>query len=147
MASKWTRNQAFRLYNTKPRNPNWSWSARSADRVVVTLWKDEFTGPAGRMTYERHGFGNWHKGNGNKFFFKDLAWAVAHCGGIVRVIVAVRDRDAFPRVRVAECYPSKNVIMRVTHLDPLAGAFKLEQVVPTNDVRFALDLHVRSQAA
>jgi hypothetical protein len=147
MASKWSRIQAFRFLGAEPRNPFWSWSARSADTVVVTLWKEEFTGPAGRMTYERHGHGNWHKGNGNKFFFKDLAWALAHCGGIVRVIVAVRDRSAFPRVRMAECYPSKNLLMRVTHVDPVTGAFRLEQVAPTDDVRSVMDSHVRSQAA
>ncbi len=147
MASKWTRTQAFRLYDTEPRNPNWSWSARSAHTVVVTLWKDEFIGPAGSMTYERHSHGDWHKGIGSRFFFEDLAWALAHCGGIVRVIVAVRDRTAFPSVRTAECYPGKNLMMRVTHLDPVAGAFKLEQVAPTNDAKLVVDLHVRSQAA
>lgn len=148
MASKWTRTQAFRLYNTEPRNPNWSWSARCADTVVVTLWKDEFTGPAGRMIYERHGLGNWHKGNGNRFLFEDLAWALANCGGIVRVIIAVRDLSAFPRVRMAECYPQKNLFMKVTHIDPISGAFRLEQVVPTDAVSPVrnLDLHATSQA-
>jgi hypothetical protein len=147
MANKWTRTASFRFYNTEPLNHNWSWSARSAGTVVVTLWKHEFAGPAGRMIYERRGFGDWHKGNGNKFFFEDLAWALAHCGGIVRVIVAVRNWGAFPRVRTAECYPSKKLLMRLTHLDPVAGAFKLEQVVPTNDVRSVTDFHIRSQAA
>jgi hypothetical protein len=134
MPSKWTRTQAFRVYKTKPRNSSWSWSARSAETVVVTLWKDGFSGPAGKMTYERHGHGDW-KGNGSKFLFEDLAWALAHCGGFVRVIVAVRDRSAFPRVRMAECYPCKGLLMRVTHVDPVAGAFRLEQVVPTNEER------------
>jgi hypothetical protein len=87
------------------------------------------------MSYERHGFGNWHKGNGSKFFFEDLAWAVAHCGGIVRVIVAIRDGSVFPLVRTMECYPSKKLMMRVKHLDPVAGAFRLEQVARTDDVR------------
>jgi hypothetical protein len=131
MANEWTRTAAFRFFNTEPRNPNWSWSARSADdkTVVVTLWKHELTGLAGNMVYARHDIGDWYEGNGSPFFFEDLAWALAKCGGIVRVIVAVRDRRASPRVRMAECYPQKNLFMRITHLNPDIGAFSLEQVV------------------
>jgi hypothetical protein len=132
MASQWTRTAAFRFFNTEPRNPNWSWSARSADglAVVVTLWKDELIGPAGGMVYHRHDLGDWHKGNGSRLFFEDMAWALANCSGIVRVIVAIRDRNSGPRVRTAECYPQKQLFMRVTHLDPEMGAFRLEQVAP-----------------
>jgi hypothetical protein len=136
MANKWTRTAAFRFLNTEPRNPNWSWSARSTDgkTVVVTLWKDELRGPAGKMIYVRNDLGDWYDGNGSRFFFEDLTWALANCGGIVRVIVAVRDRSASPRVRTAECYPQKNLFMRITHLDPEIGAFRLEQVVPAYSV-------------
>ena len=132
MANKWTRTAAFRFFNTKPRNPNWSWSARSADglTVVVTLWKHELIGTAGSMVYYRPDLGDWHRGNGSKFFFEDMAWALANCGGVVRVIVAVRDPNAGPRVRAVECYPQKNLFMRITHLDPKTGAFRLEQVAP-----------------
>lgn len=130
MTNKWTRTAAFRYLNTEPRNPNWSWSARSADgkTVAVSLWKDEFKGPIGSMVYDRCTTADWHDGPGKHQFFRDLAWAVAHCGGIVCVILVIRD----PREpgRVLECYPQKNWLMRVTHLDPRAGAFRLEQVVP-----------------
>jgi hypothetical protein len=133
MASKWTHTAAFRSFNTEPRNRNWSWSARSEDTVVVTLWQDEFAGPAGMMTYERGSHEGWHKGTGSRFFFEDLAWALTNCGGIVRVIVALRDREAFPRVRMVECFPKKSLLMRVTLVDPETGAFRLEQMVPDND--------------
>ena len=148
MASKWTRTQSFLDYNTELRNP-YFWSARSADgkTVAVSLWKDGFEGPAGRMVYNRSSMEDWYDGSGKRRFFEDLAWAVTHCDGIVRVIIAVRDLSAFPRVRTAECYPCKNLLMRVTHLDPVAGAFKLEQVVPTDDVGPVMELHLRSQAA
>lgn len=150
MASKWTRTQAFLFFNTEPRNPYWSLSARSADgkTVAVTLWKDEITGSAGRMVYERRSLGGWYQGNGSRSFFKDLNWALANCGGIVRVIVAVRDRSASPRVRMSECYPQKNLFMRVTHIDPITGAFRLEQVVPTDTVSPVRkpDLHATAPA-
>lgn len=132
MARTCTRTQAFRFYGTKPRNSNWSWSARSEDgkTVVLSLWKDEFKGPVGAMVYDRPSTADWHDGPGKQQFFRDLAWAVAHCGGIVRVILVIRD----PREpgRVLECYPQKNWLMRVTHLDREAGAFRLEQVIPAD---------------
>jgi hypothetical protein len=132
MADKWTRTAAFRFYNAKPSNPNWSWSARSADgrTVVVTLWKHEFKGPAGKMVYAHSGLGNWHEGNGSRTFSKDLVWALANCEGLVRVVVVTRLWSVSSRVRTAECYPQKNLLMRITHLNLKTGAFTLEQVVP-----------------
>jgi hypothetical protein len=138
MSNRWTRTACFRFYNTDPRNPNWSWSAVSAEgkTVVLTLWLDEFKGRAGHMVYARQGLGDWHEGNGSRFFFEDMAWAVANCDGIVRVIVAVRDKRQTGRAKTKECYPRKDLIMRIVHFDPKAGAFRLEQVAPTvQDVR------------
>jgi hypothetical protein len=139
-----TRVQAFRHFRTKPKNPYRSWSARSADgsTVAVTLWRDELRGPSGRMVYWLPGWGDWNRGNGRSFF-EDLEWAVANCGGIVRVVVVVRDRKANPHARTADCYPAKNWAMRVTYLDPAAGAFRLEQCIPT----FVADHEARSRAA
>jgi hypothetical protein len=85
------------------------------------------------MVYWRHGWGYW-RSNGRSFF-DDLMWAMANCGGIVRVIVVVRDRTANPRARTADCYPAKDLLMRVVHFDPAAGSFRLEQVVPAIFVR------------
>ena len=129
--TKWTRTAAFKFFNTKPRNPNWSWSARSTDgkAVAVTLWKHELSGRAGELTYTRNGMGDWHEGNGSRAFFQDLIWALMRCDGIVRVIIAVRDWSASPVIRMAECYPQKNLLMRVTHVNLVTGAFRLEQVV------------------
>lgn len=82
------------------------------------------------MVYERSDLGGWHKGNGSRTFFKDLAWALANCGGRVGVVVVTRDWGASPYVRTAECYPQKNLLMRITYLNLETGAFRLEQVVP-----------------
>jgi len=133
MAKKWTRSAAFRFYNADPRNINWSWSARSSDgkTVVVTLWKDELKGAAGNMAYDRGNMRDWHNGPGRRFFFEDLAWALANCDGLLRVIVAVRDHNQARRTRKAEWYPQKNLVMRIVHLDPAVGAFRLQQVATT----------------
>ena len=134
MANKWTRSAAFRFYNAHPRNANWSWSARSSDgkTVVVTLWKDEFDEPAGKMVYARSNLNDWHDGPGRRFFFEDLAWSVAHCDSLVRVIVAVRDPKAPQRNKMVEWYPQKALVMRVVHFDPVTGAFRLEQATIIN---------------
>ena len=131
MATKWTHVQAFLALGTIPLNRFWSWSARSVDgrTVAVTLWREQLRGLAGRMVCTRSDWGDWHQGNGSRAFFADLKWAVEHCGGIVRVVVAVRDPKALPQVRMAECYPCRNLYLRVVHFDRITGAFTLEQVV------------------
>lgn len=120
--------EAFKTYGVKPRNANWSWSARSEDNnfVVVTLWKDEFTGAAGQMVYSRPSRGDWSNGPGFRYFMEDLLWARDNCNGIVRVIVATPKQDGQTR-RIAECYPQERLVMRVVDADPASGAFRLEQ--------------------
>jgi hypothetical protein len=58
LANKMTHTEAFRAYGVEPRNANWSWSGKSADgkTVVVTLWKDEFKGSAGKMAEHAKAF-------------------------------------------------------------------------------------------
>src|SRR5215213_6882171 len=58
MQKKWTHTAAFAHFGTKPRNVQWSWSARNeaTKTVVVTLWQDEFVKKDGRLTYSRPGF-------------------------------------------------------------------------------------------
>lgn len=87
MSKKWTHTTAFQFYGTEPRNTMWSWSARSEDpkTVVVTLWKDELIGRAGKMVCARSDRGDWHDGPGYRYFMEDLTWARENCDGLVRV--------------------------------------------------------------
>jgi hypothetical protein len=128
-----TRDKAFGQLGTKLKNRRRDLSARSTDggTVAVSLWKDEIRGPAGKMTCSRSSWGNWNRSTYLPFL-KDLAWALAHCGGIVRVVIVVRAEENVLRVRTADCYPAQNLLMRVTFVDLVAGAFRLEQVVPDN---------------
>lgn len=126
MPSKHTHTSAFAAFGTKPRNIQWSWSARNEDTktVVVTLWQDEFSKG---MTYERpaahrqvrsrHGFPE---------MMSNMRWALDHADGLVRVIIAIaRDTTESPR-SIKECFPSP-LIMRVVELDEETGAFRLEK--------------------
>lgn len=129
-----TRLQAFRCFGIKAFSP-YRWSARSADglKVAITIWLDELSGPAGGLIYRRLGWGDWNRVNG-RFFFEDLAWAVAYCSQIVQIIIVDRDRQANSRVRTTDCYPVKWT-MRVSHFDPVSGAFQLKQIVPQSEAR------------
>jgi hypothetical protein len=128
MPKKWTHTAAFEHFGAKPRNVQWSWSARSEDEktVVVTLWQDEFVRRDGRLVYERGGDpDNPDTRPGLRELMDNLAWARDHCDGRFRVISAVaKDRNARPRA-IKECAPTK-MIMRLTHLDVQLGAFTAE---------------------
>lgn len=56
---------------------------------------------------------------------ENLRWAVDHCDGWVKVIIAIaKDKLASPR-SISECFPSK-MELRVLHLDETTGAFTFE---------------------
>jgi hypothetical protein len=125
-----TRADAFGTYDIVLRNPNWSLSGRSADdgTVAVSLWQDELGSQDGRIVFSRLDWGDWYDGPGRRYWFEDLAWARDHCGNIVRLVISVRDRHASGRVQTLDNFARPNVLLRVTHLDPAVGAFRLEQI-------------------
>lgn len=123
-----TRTKSFRQLNALLSCP-YRWSGKSTDgkTVVVSLWRDEFVGPAGAMVYEKGDTNDWVDGPAKREFFRHLRWALDHCGGIVRVVVAVR--DLADRARASDCYPAPKLILRIAELDAINGAFRLEQVI------------------
>jgi hypothetical protein len=139
MEAKLTRSKAYRFFGTRPKNVYRSLSARSEDgcSVAITLWRDQLRGPPGHMVYELLNWGDWHRGN-CRSFFKDLEHAVDNCGGIVFIVLVVRDLTNVAQVRTADCYPVKNWAMRITHLDSATGSFRLEQcALPVLEKRLA----------
>jgi hypothetical protein len=129
MAKKWTHTAAFKHFGTKPKNIQWSWSARSpeGETVVVTLWQDKFKRRDGRIVYERQGIFNGSPDTrpGFRELMDNLAWAQTHCHGRFRVITAIaKDVTAEPR-SIRECAPT-NMVMRLTHLDMTTGTFSAE---------------------
>jgi hypothetical protein len=131
MAKKWTHTAAYKHFGTKPKNVQWSWSARSDDgkTVVVTLWQDRFKRRNNHLSYESLGFdpGNPDTRPGFRELMENLTWAQSHCGGQFKVITAIaKDITAEPR-SIQECFPTK-MVMRLTHLDVTKGAYSAEVV-------------------
>lgn len=122
---------AFAHFGTKPKNVQWSWSARSEDgkTVVVTLWQDLFKRVDGKLVYERPDTDGAHLDSrpGFRELMDNLAWARDRCDGKMALIIAIpKDRNADPR-SIAECFPSK-VAMRLTYLDTHTGAYSAESI-------------------
>jgi hypothetical protein len=128
MARSFSRRAAFSEYGVALLNTIRDWSGISADRrtVAVSLWRHELVGPAGAMVYEKLNTDDWSN-RGKRLFLEHLQFAVDQCGGLVRVVVSVRDEQ--DHARTSDCYPAPNVVMRIVHLDGQTGAFRLEQVL------------------
>ncbi len=128
MAKKFTHTEAFASFGTKPRNVQWSWSARNEDdkTVVVTLWQDEFSRKDGRVLYDRPPLPEHVRQRpGCAELMENFAWARDHCNGLFKVIIAIaKDKDADPR-SIQECFPSK-MVMKILDFDPETGAFLAE---------------------
>ena len=65
MPKKWTHEQAFGHFGTKPRNRMWSWSARSDDGKIVVgiFWQNQFERKDGRLVYDRRSLETWTSKN------------------------------------------------------------------------------------
>jgi hypothetical protein len=129
MPRKWTRRECFEHFGALCKNPQWSWSAKSADGrvVVMCMWQDEIKREGDRMVYQsltpRRGEGNRP---GAKERLENLKWAREHCDGLARVVVMrANDTKADPR-SIAECFPHDKLVMRITHIDEATGEFRAE---------------------
>lgn len=130
MPRKWTHRDCFAFFDTKPRDPQWSWSGRGDDgSVAVTLWQDKFL-EKGRVyrSWDTDMPGQWRSRPGFVELIDNLAYVREHAAGVVHVIVAIaEDRDAVPR-RIKECFPHETLKMRVAELDVGEGTSKLERI-------------------
>jgi hypothetical protein len=129
MPRKWTRSECFEHFGASCKNPQWSWSAKSADGrvVVMCMWQDEIKREGDRMVYQsltpRRGEENRP---GTKERLENLKWAREHCDGLARVVVMrANDTKAGPR-SIAECFPHDKLVMRITHINEATGEFRAE---------------------
>ena len=136
MPRKWTRSECFEHFGASCKNPQWSWSAKSADGrvVVMCMWQDEITRDGALMVYQsltpRRGSLTPRRGEvnrpGAKERLENLKWAREHCDGLARVVVMrANDTKAGPR-SIAECFPHDKLVMRITHIDEATGEFRAE---------------------
>jgi hypothetical protein len=131
-AEKWTLAKAFAYFDgAVPRNPRWSWSARSPDggTVVLTLWADQIVDDGQNVTVDCYGHIHlpaWKDALGNKERISNLAWARDHCEGLFRVVMVVAaDPEAKPR-SIRKRYPDTKLVMRLISLNEETGEFRAE---------------------
>jgi hypothetical protein len=133
MTKKWGLAEAFAHFGAVPKNPRWSWSARSADgkTVVINLWKDRISYQGGHIEYDERAkddVSQWMAKPGYRERLENLIWARDHCDGLFRVNIAVaKDIHASPRA-IEDCYPQPKLLMRITELNVASGAFRAVQV-------------------
>ena len=129
MPKRGTRTGAFRTYGIELSNRNFSISGTSLEEkaVAVSLWLDELGGSGGEYFYERSSWADWNK-RAKRSFFNDLTWARDNLAGIVRVVISVRDDNVLGVVRTSDCYARPDLLMKIIHMDPKIGSFRLEQV-------------------
>lgn len=123
MASK---TEAFSSFGAKLTNPQWSWSAKADDSVVLTLWADKFTWKDELASYD----GSHEPGDeaalGNKERLRHLVWARDHCEGRIKVVMVKRAATTGTRRTIKEVYPRADLMMRLTELDERTGEFRAE---------------------
>jgi hypothetical protein len=128
MTKSWTKTEAFEYFRAKQKNPRWSWSARSEDgkTVVLTLWQDHFID--GGRKYLAQGITTIETRLGHLELMENLRWAIDHCDGVVRAVMAVAvDTKADPR-SIAKCFPHPTLKMKIVKFEPDKKRFLLERI-------------------
>lgn len=119
---------AFKAFGAEGKNPRWSWSARTPDgkTVVMTLWKDKIDYSSGPISYSTFGspsLAQWTNQSGNQERIENLRWARDHCDGLMRVVIIKAVDENADRRRIAQSYPQKRMIMKLTGLNVETGEF------------------------
>jgi hypothetical protein len=131
VAKRWTHRECFEHFDTIPKNPRWSWSARSTDgtRVAVTFWQDRFEERGSIYRSAAHsGDSKWLGSPGHKELLENLLWSKENCDGLLHLIIAIpRDPHAEPRA-IKECFPQDRFRMRIVSVDAKNGDFLTERV-------------------
>lgn len=121
---------AFAHFGVSPRNPRWSWSARSEDgkTIVITIWQDAIA-EDGSVNFFGHGdVDRWSRQIGNRFRIEDLKTALEQSDGVFSVIsIVARNPDAVPRSIIAR-HPEDNFKMKVRKLNEETGEFCAKRV-------------------
>jgi hypothetical protein len=92
----------------------------------MTFWKDQLRPSGSHLSYSTFGRSDlpeWQDRPGNRERIDNLKWAQDHCDGLMRVVVVVaKDPNVNPR-EIAESYPRKNLIMKLTKFNETTGEF------------------------
>jgi hypothetical protein len=115
-----------------------SWSARSVERkiVVLTMWQDEIRTQDGLTTYApSRPPSEWRHKPGNKERIENIRWALTHCNGVVRVVIAIARNPGAKVRRVLRAYPQRSLVMKITEFDEDCGYFQAIQIADARPMR------------
>lgn len=132
MAQGQTLAECFAYFGAVCASRRFSKSAITQDgqTVVVAIWEDEVQREGDRVVYEsRYKPRLKGKVRGvDSELVANLKWALAHCFGLVRVVMlAAEDVTAEPR-KIVCCYPDDRLVMRITGFDSRTRTFRAESV-------------------
>jgi hypothetical protein len=129
MRRDWTLSTCFEHFGAARSRRHFGGSAISSDGtiVVVAMWEDEILRlDDGRIIYQSR-FGPTLRGKSQRInlqWIAHLKWALAHCHGLIRVVVlTAQDPQANPRI-VKSCHPDDTLVMRIIRLDTKTGVFE-----------------------
>jgi hypothetical protein len=129
MRRDWTLSTCFEHFGAARSRRHFGGSAISSDGtiVVVAMWEDEILRlDDGRIIYQSR-FGPTLRGKSQRInlqWIAHLKWALAHCHGLIRVVVlTAQDPQANPRI-VKSCHPDDTLVMRIIRLDTTTGVFE-----------------------
>lgn len=132
MAQGQTLAECFAYFGAVCASRRFSKSAITQDgqTVVVAIWEDEVQREGDRVVYEsRYKPRLKGKVRGvDSELVANIKWALAHCFGLVRVVMlAAEDVTAEPR-KIVCCYPDDRLVMRITGFDSRTRTFRAESV-------------------
>jgi hypothetical protein len=129
MRRDWTLSTCFEHFGAARSRRHFGGSAISSDGtiVVVAMWEDEILRlDDGRIIYQSR-FGPTLRGKSQRInlqWIAHLKWALAHCHGLIRVVVlTAQDPQANPRI-VKSCHPDDTLVMQIIRLDTKTGVFE-----------------------
>jgi hypothetical protein len=97
--------------------------------VSTTFWQDQFENAGSIYRSSTHVTDNkWVGSPGHTELIDNLKWARDHCGGELRIIIAIaKDTKASPR-SIKECFPQEGLRMRIIELNDSTGDFVAERI-------------------
>jgi hypothetical protein len=131
MGSERTHTAAFKSFGVSPTNTGWSWSGRNeqTNTVVHTLWEESFREKGNTLIYERTHSQKDSRGRQRPAYnelTQNMNYALQHCGGVFKVIVARDTRRAF-----REWWPAPQLRMKIRTFNASTGLLIADAVAPT----------------
>jgi hypothetical protein len=129
--TKWSKTTAFTEVGVAGANGRWNWSGRSKNgtTVALTFWQDLFR-KGQPLRYIDEGWSDDEaivKSLGNRERIENIKWALAHCGGVVGVVIATA-KNMKAKPREGKDWEPKTWKMHITSFNEATGEYCAEMV-------------------